>query len=60
MATAIETLVSAFNNETNALAALIDAFEMAEGSTVSRATMQSLKAISARLKDLGTVEVPST
>ncbi len=47
-------------DETNDIAARIDAFEIAEGSTVSKATMDSLKEISAQLKALGApVVVPA-
>ncbi len=57
MSAQLDALTAAFNEETNALAARIDAFEMAQGSTVTQAQMDALKAISDRLKLLGTPAV---
>ena len=44
---------STLNEDTNALAARLDTLEIAEGSTVTRATLDVLADVSARLKALG-------
>lgn len=58
IASQIDILTTAFNDETNALAARIDAFEVAAGGTVTQAQVDALKAISDRLKSLGAPAEP--
>lgn len=48
----LDDIISAINTETNALAAKIDALEIAAGGTVTQANLDALSAISARLKGL--------
>ena len=53
--------VNTLNDDTNALAARLDRLEIAEGSTVSHATIDAIADVSARLKALGApVPVPGS
>ena len=56
MATAIQTLIQQFNDETNAIAARIDTLIAAAsaGTAVTAEDLASLQAVSDRLKVLGT------
>lgn len=53
----LDQLISDINDETNALAAKIDSLEIAAGGTVTQANLDTLTAISTRLKGLAAPEL---